>query len=87
MKFGLKLLFFTLFQMIAVIVSYEFVFYIGMTHGGIGAINPLDAVSGLIWFILFVELGISLYIIGKDFVTRFEASTKIDSAPVEEYLK
>jgi hypothetical protein len=60
LKSGLRLLFGTFTQLIAVIISYEFFFKYAASHGGIGAINSIDAIHPLIWVIIVFELIISL---------------------------
>ena len=59
-KSGLRLLFGTFTQLIAVIVSYEFFFKYAASHGGIGAINSISAINPLIWVIIIMELMVSI---------------------------
>lgn len=56
LKAALRLFFGISTQLIAVIISYEFIFRYAIGHGGIGAIRSIEVVHPLIWSIIIFEL-------------------------------
>jgi len=59
LKFGVGILFFTLFQVMAVIIAYEFYWAYILGRGGVNG-TAISNVHPAIWFILVVEILISL---------------------------
>ena len=82
LKSGLRLLFGIFTQLIAVIVSYEFIFRYAVFHGGINAINAIGAVHPLIWFILIVEFIIAFCLLAAG----IEKETKLLSKFKKSFL-
>ena len=62
LKSGLRLLFGTFTQLIAVIISYQFYFKYAASHGGIGG-TPISIIHPLICIIIVFELIISFYLL------------------------
>lgn len=75
-KSGLKLLFGTFTQIIIVIISYEYIFRYALSHGGVGVVNSIDSVNKLIWWIVFVELLISVFLMGLGFKNEIKPLMK-----------
>jgi magnesium-transporting ATPase (P-type) len=62
LMFGIGILFFTIFQVIAVIISYEFYWFYRLGKGGVSG-SSISNVHPAIWFMLFIEILISLIVI------------------------
>lgn len=75
-KSGLRLLFGTFTQIIAVITSYEFIFRYAACHGGIGAINPIHFINKLILWIVLIELLISVFLMWVGFKNEIKPLIK-----------
>lgn len=59
MKFGISMLFFSFFQVMAVIIAYEFYWVYRLDKGGVMG-SAISNVHPIIWVILVVEILISL---------------------------
>jgi uncharacterized membrane protein len=76
LKSGLRLLFGTFTQLIAVIISYQFYFKYAASNGGIGG-NPISIIHPLIWIIVVFELIISFYILTIGIKDKTKSSNKL----------
>ena len=64
-KLGFSLLFFTLFQLIAVVTASQFYFAYMAANGGVGG-SFLSHIHWLVWVVLATEVLVSLYLIVKE---------------------
>lgn len=62
-KLGIKLLYFSFFQLILTIISYNFLYYFARP---IHALSILKLVHPLIWAVLCIEIIIALVIMQKE---------------------
>jgi hypothetical protein len=62
LKFGIGILFFTIFQVMAVIIAYEFYWVYRLGKGGVSG-SSISNVHPAIWFMLFIEILVSLIVI------------------------
>jgi len=75
-KSRLRLLFGTFTQLIVVIISYEFIFRYALSHGGIGAVNSINAIDPLIWVIIVLELIISICLLAIGIKEKINSSNE-----------
>jgi len=65
-RFSLLLLFFTLFQVICVIIAYEFYWIYKLTNGGVNG-SMLQQIHWLVLIPLFVEFYISTNLVYSEY--------------------
>lgn len=71
-RYGISLLFITIFEIITVIITYDFYWTYKLSHGGVSG-TAISYVNSMIWFLIVIEIVTS-------FITMFWGASYKDNS-------